>query len=298
VITMWRFGLVVLFVLPLKAAWLKDLDTARNLAAKEEKNIYLIFTSLKVSGACLQLEKRVLSQESFQKAVTEKFVLVHLDVPLQQKPGMISPLAANRIVAKSFRVESYPTAFYLDSKGRSYASETGALIGGPDDYAKHLLKKSTEQTDRNQAFEEAYEKEGLERAKAIIAVLKKSPKGASAKLHASHIAELAKVDPNDSLGFQRKRLAAEGFRDLDRALKEVFHKNSYDEVVKLVDTYVREFQPEGELLQKALFPKLAALRHGKKFREAIVAADEVIAVDANSAHGKLAGQLRKQLEGR
>jgi hypothetical protein len=93
-------------------------------------------------------------------------------------------------------------------------------------------------------------------------------------------------------------LAAEGFRDLDRALKEVFHKNSYDEVVKLVDTYVREFQPEGELLQKALFPKLAALRHGKKFREAIVAADEVIAVDANSAHGKLAGQLRKQLEGR
>ncbi len=295
---MLRLCFVFLLALPLKAAWLKDLDAARKLAATEERDIYLIFTSLQVSGACVQLEKRVLSQESFQQAVAGKFVLVHLDVPLQQKPGMISPLAANRIVAKSFGVDSYPTAHYLDSQGRSYAVETGALIGGPEDYAKHLLQKFAEQKGRNGALQEAYQKEGLERAKAIIEVLKRVPKGASADLYASHMGELAKVDPDDTLGFRRKRLAEEGFRDLNRALKEVFHKNSYDEVVKLVDTYVRDFQPKGAWLQKALFPKLAAFRHGKKFPEAITVAEEIIAVDADSSHGKLAAQIRNQLKKR
>lgn len=293
-----RLVLIFLFALPLHGAWLKSLDDAKKQAKEEKKDIYLIFTSLKISGACVQLEKRVLSQESFQKAVGEKFVLVHLDVPLQQTPGMVSPLAANRIVARKFGVEGYPTAFYLDSQGRSYATESGLLMGGPDDYAKRLLGKAEEQTGRLKEFGEAYQKEGLDRAKAIIAILKKQPRGASSELNADHMAELARLDPEDSLGFQKKRQAEQGFRDLDRAVKEIFHKDSYEEVVKLVDSYVKEYQPKGELLQKALFPKLAALRHGKNFDAAIITADEIIAVDANSSHGKLAAQMRKQLANR
>lgn len=287
-----------MFALPLHGAWLKNLDAAKKQAKEEKKDIYLIFTSLKFSGACVQLEKRVLAQEEFQKAVAEKFVLVHLDVPLQQTPGMISPLAANRIVARQFGVEGYPTAFFLDSQGRSYATESGLLMGGPDEYAKRMFGKAAEQTDRAKALDQAYEKEGLDRAKAIIAILNKLPRGSSPELYADHMAELARLDPEDTLGFQKKRLAEQGFRDLDRALKEVFHKDSYEEVVKLVDSYVKEYQPKGELLQKALFPKLAALRHGKNFDAAIIAADEIIAVDANSSHGKLAAQMRKQLANR
>jgi thioredoxin-related protein len=295
---MRSLALAFLLVLPLPAAWLTDLDTAKKQAAEEEKGIYLVFTALKFSGACVQLEKRVLSQESFQKAAAEKFVLVHLDVPLQQTPGMISPLAANRIIARKFRVESYPTAFLLDSEGRAYSSETGALIGDPKQYAARLFEKAGEQEGRSKALREAYQNEGLDRAKALIEVLQKVPRDADPALYQEHMTELAKLDPEDLLGFQKKRLAEQGFRDLDRAIKEVFHKDSYNEVVKLVDDYVKQFEPKGTLLQKALFPKLAALNHGGQVPEAIQAADEIIAIAPASSHGKLAAQIRSKLEAR
>ena len=66
-------------------------------------------------------------------------------------------------------------------------------------------------------------------------------------------------------------------------------------MVKLVDGYLARFEPQGELLQKALFPKLAALDHGRKTAEAIKTAEAVIAVDDNSSYGKLASQILKRL---
>lgn len=287
---------VLFCVLPLQASWFKNLDEAKAKAAEEKKDIYLIFTSLKVSGACVQLEKRVLSKKAFQEAVAERFVLVHLDIPLQTTPGMTSPLAGNREVAKKFGVEAYPSAFYLNFKGQTYASESGALIGGPDEYAARLLKKAGEREGQKKALKLAYKKEGLDRARAIIAVLKKVPRGADDVLFVEEMAELARADPEDSLGFQKPRLAEKGFRDLEQALKKVFHKDSYHEVVKLVNAYVLEFQPKGPLLQKALFPKLAALNHGGQTEAAIKAAQEVIAVDPGSAYGKFAAQILAKLQ--
>ena len=295
---MLRLALALTLVLPLPAAWLTNLDEGKRKAAEEGKEIYLVFTSLKISGACVQLKKQVLSQEEFQTAVAERLILVHLDVPLESKPGMVSPLAVNRLVAQKFGVDVYPTAFFLNSKGITYARESGALIGEPLKYAARLLKKSSEQAGRETALEDAYQKEGLERAKAIIEVIQNAPSAADPQLYAKPMAELEKVDPGDTLGFRKKRLAEQGFAELERSLKEVFHKDSYDEVVKLVDSYVAKFEPKDALLQKALFRKLAALNHGNQIPEAIKAAGEVVAVDADSSHGKFAAQILKQLKSR
>ena len=77
-------------------------------------------------------------------------------------------------------------------------------------------------------IEEAYKQNGLERAKSLIALIKSTPRGADPSLSAEHLEELAKLDPGDSLGFRKDHLAETGFTDLDRAIKEVFHKDSYD----------------------------------------------------------------------
>lgn len=293
---MLRFIFLLLLAAPLQGAWLTDLTAAKDQAAKEGKGIYLVFTSLKFSGACVQLEKRVLSQESFQKAVEDRFVLVQLDVPLQQTPGMVSPLAANLVVAQKFGVQSYPTGFLLDEKGRSYASQSGALINDPEKYAAGLREIADAQKNRVAKLKSASEKEGLEKASAIIEVLREVPSTANPEIYQEYMEALAKADPDDSLGFQKKRLAEQGFHDLDRALREVFGKDSHDQVEKLVDDYVARFDPEGELLQKALFPKLAALNQSGEKERAMKAAEEVIAVDENSAHGKFAAQIFAKLK--
>lgn len=291
--------LFVLFgamIMPLAGAWLKDLEAGKKQAAEQKKDVYLIFTSLKVSGACMQLERRVLSQEAFQSAAEEKFVLVHLDVPLEQTPGMVDPLTPNKFTAHKYGIENYPTALYLNHEGYVYLSETGALTSGPEGYAAHLLENADQQADRDRALEEAGEKEGLERARAIVAVIESAPSSASPKLYEKQLEVLLMLDPSDSLGFQGKSQMESGFRDLEAALQEIFHKNSYEEVVKLVDGYVTRYQPTGVLLQKALFRKLAAQRHGKMTDDAIKTAEEVIKADPGSSHGRFAKQILESLK--
>ena len=292
----FRLALVLVLILPLQGAWLTDLKEAKKQAFEEKKDVYVVFLATEISGACVQFKKRVLSQDLFQEAILERFVPVLFDVPLKQTPGMVSPPAANRVVAEGFGVDRYPTAFFLNSKGVVYARETGAAINGPLKHAAKVIQRSNDQVARLKAIKEAYQKNGLERAKSLIALVKSTPLGADPSLNADHLEEMAKLDPDDSLGFRKNHLAEMGFANLNRSLKEVFHKDSYDEVVQLVDDYITKFEPEEALLQKALFPKLAALNHGKQKAQAIKAAEAVIAVDANSAHGKLASQILKRLK--
>lgn len=293
---MLRALLVTLLVLPLGAEWLNDLKAGQKKAAEEEKDLYLVFTSLKISGACVQLEKKVLSQDSFQKAAGDRFVLVHLDVPLEERPGMEDPLVGNKFTARIYDVESFPTALYLDQKGRKYLAEAGALPLGPEEYAAHLIAMSVKHDGREQAMKAAYEKEGMERAKAIIEVIKSAPRSGASSLYGEQLEELGKLDPEDRLGFQKAFKAEVAFREMESAVKATFHKDSYGEVVKLVDDFLKEHQPEGEMLQKALFRKLAALRHGKQTEEAIKTAEAIIAANPDSSHGRLAAQILKSLK--
>ena len=292
----FRLVLVLVLILPLEGAWLTDLKDARKRAFEEKKDVYVVFLATEISGACVQFKKRVLSQDLFQAAIADRFVPVLIDVPLKQTPGVISPLAANRVVAENFGVVRYPTTFFLNSKGIVYARETGAAINEPLKYAAKVIRRSKDQEARLKLIEEAYKQNGLERAKSLIALIKRTPRGADPSLSAEHLEELAKLDPDDSLGFRKDHLAEVGFTDLDRAIKEVFYKDSYDQVIKLVDDYITKFAPKGVLLQKALFPKLAALNHDKQTAQAIEVAEVVIAIDATSAHGKLAAQILRRLK--
>ena len=58
--------LFLLIASSLAAAWTSDLDAAQKTAEKEKKALYLVFVSTDSSGACQQLERRILSSEKFQ----------------------------------------------------------------------------------------------------------------------------------------------------------------------------------------------------------------------------------------
>ena len=293
---MIRVALVLALVLPLQGAWLNDLAAGKKQAAEEKKDLYLIFTSLKASGACMQLDKRVLSQEAFQEVAGQRFVLVSLDLPLDETPEADGAELSNRAIAQMYDIATYPTALYLDQLGRIYLREEGALTLGPAEYADHLLERSGEQLERERALQAAGGKEGMERAQAIVDFIKSLPSTASPELSDGPMKELAKLDPDDSLGFQKERQSEVAFRELELAIREVFHKDSYEEVVKLVDQYVETFEPRGERLQRALFPKLAALRHGKQTAEAIETAGVIIEAGPDSSHGRLARQIVEALK--
>src|SRR5947209_3412287 len=61
-----------------RVEWLTDLDQAKQVAAKNGKDLLINFTGQTWCGACMELEREVLTTEEFAP-VAKDFVLVRLD---------------------------------------------------------------------------------------------------------------------------------------------------------------------------------------------------------------------------
>jgi len=68
--------------------------------------------------------------------------------------------------------------------------------------------------------------------------------------------------------------------------------------VTLVDEFIGKHVPEGDLKQKVLFRKLAALNHGGNLEPAIKVADEIISIDKESSHGRFSAQIKEKIKKR
>lgn len=296
---MMRGTLLLCFLLlPLQGAWVDDLNQARARAAKEQKDLFLVFTSLDVSGACVQLEKRVLSQEAFHDVLDDRFILVHLDVPMKRKVGMVPANAGNLGIAREFGVEVYPSSLWLDANGLAYAREGGALPGGPAEVALKVLEKQRLESQRNQSLKVAYREQGMKRAEALVAALKKSQPGSDPSRDGEHLKELARLDPADTLAFQGSRKARIAFQKLDKDLQDKFKEGSYQEAIVQVNQYLTEHRPDIQLHQKILFRKLAALRQTGRTEDAVTTAETIVQLDHKSSHGRLAAQILEGLKQR
>ena len=290
--------LFLLIASPLVAAWTSDLGTAQKTAEKEKKALYLVFVSTDSSGACQQLERRILSSEKFQSLVEEKFVLVKVDLPLKKR---LQKENHQRMLdlAKRFGVGGvFPTSFYLDASGRPFHQENGVLPGGPEKYAGHLLGILQKRETRDEGLRAALKMSGLKKARALVDLLKPLSDEVVLNFYAEQMDELAELDPEDTLKFRKEKVIGKAYADFEEAVKKVFHKDSYDQVVTLVDEFIGKHAPEGDLRQKVLFRKLAALNHGGNLEPAIKVADEIISIDKESSHGRFSTQIKEKIKKR
>ena len=290
--------LFFLIASPLAAEWTFDLEAAQKTAKEEKKAIYLVFVSTDSSGACQQLERRILSSEKFQSQAEEKFVLVKVDLPLKKR---LQKESHQRMLdlAKRFGVGGvFPTSFYLDARGRPFYQENGVLSGGPEKYAVHLLGILQKRETRDEGLKAASKMSGLKKARALVDLLKPLPDEVVLNFYSQQMDELAKLDPEDTLKFRKEKVIGKAYADFEDAVKKVFHKDSYDQVVTLVDEFIGKHAPEGDLKQKVLFRKLAALNHGGNLEPAIKVADEIISIDEESSHGRFSAQIKEKIKKR
>ncbi len=278
---MWRLWLWVVFCGSLQAGWLLDLKMGAVEAGESGRELLVVVTSLKTSGVCVQWKKRVMDAEGVVDGLRDRFVLVHLDVGEE----------GNRELVKGMKVRGFPAAVFSDSQGRVYLREEGIVPGEVKDVVKDLLGKSEGFRSKQEEFVKVRGMEGEARVKALVKMLEGVDLLEYSEVYGEHLEFLKSIDVEDASGFQKKHRARVGFGVLEADLVKVFHKDSYEEVARLVDGYVKEFGPEGELLQKALFRKMAAYRHQGKMKEAAEVAREIIEVDAESAHGKMSRQI-------
>lgn len=281
-------------VVPAIGEWLTDLEKAQIRAEEETKDIYLVFTGSDWSQSCQRFEKTILSQESFQSALAERFLLVRVDLPIRSNlPKEV--IAAKRKLSSRLAVETWPEAVYLDPQGRPYDRDTGVLPLSVKNYAEHVLAKRSGRKTRDLLFEKADQLEGQARAEAIVEALRQLPRNTLLEFYRNEVAELDRLNPDNSKGFLKSLRAEKGLLEIEQSLAELFNHRSFDRLIEKIDLYLKVHQPLGENRQQALTYKMAAYQNSARPQKALEIALEIISIDEKTDFAKSAVQVQNKL---
>jgi thioredoxin-related protein len=288
-----------------RVEWLTDLEQAKQVAAKNGKDLLIDFTGSTWCGWCMELEREVLATEEFAPAAAD-FVLVRLDyLPGEdnQLPERLpqEPPAPHVAWKAAYGIKGFPTVFLADSTGRPYAV-TGSIEKGPKEYRKHLSALRKIHDQRDAGFRLAEKLTGIERAKALAGALKALEGGfpesteelASDPLNRFYhdeIATVIRLDADNAAGLRahfddllhkEERLAEEeAFENLLRKADKK-HKGT-DEAMRLIDKRIAEVDSP-ILRNRARRARLTELEWAKRHTEALayarqLAADESYGLD-------------------
>ncbi len=126
-------------LLAAEGEWLTDLAKAQEKAKAEKKFVLIDFTGSDWCPPCKNLHKTVLVAPEFTQFAKDNLVLVEIDFP-NGKPQSAELKAANKELAKKFKVEGYPTVIVLDAAGKEVFKEVGYGGTPAKDYVAKLAK--------------------------------------------------------------------------------------------------------------------------------------------------------------
>ena len=203
-------------------------------------------------------------------------------------------IAQNEKLQASYAIKGFPSILLMDAQGRPYA-KTGYQKGGPEAYLKHLSEIQNNKKELGEELATARKSEGLDKAKALFAILAEMPEG-----HASHYVkaeeEIIKNDPEDVTGFTAKKNQEQAMFGLETGLQTAMEAGKTDEALALVDSFITIHKVDGEKKQEILSIKFNILMKDNNFEAAEKLLDEIVAVDPESQYGKGAASFKPRLE--
>ncbi|HLP65252.1 thioredoxin family protein [Flavobacterium sp.] len=100
--------------------WVTNIEEAKTLAAKENKNILLVFSGSDWCAPCMKLEKVVWKSEEFKQEAEDKWVLLRADFPKKKGNQLSAELtASNKKLAEKYnKGGNFPLVVILDKTGK------------------------------------------------------------------------------------------------------------------------------------------------------------------------------------
>lgn len=153
----------------LQAPFIDNLDTAREQAKTEHKDILVDFTGSNWCGFCIALDKEVFHTAEYKAEAPKHFVSVELDFP---NPSTLPKEVTerNKKWKNELKSRSFPNVLLLDENGKVYA-DTGYRAGGAKAYLAHMEELRARRIERDKGFALAEKAAGLEKAKHLDAGL-------------------------------------------------------------------------------------------------------------------------------
>lgn len=100
--------------------WKTSLDDAKTEAAKETKNIILVFSGSDWCAPCIKLDRSIWQSDAFKKASSENWILLKADFP-KKKANALSEeqTKINQELAEKYNPEgSFPKVVILNNEGK------------------------------------------------------------------------------------------------------------------------------------------------------------------------------------
>ena len=119
--------------------WITDFDQAREIAAKENKKIILVFQGSDWCAPCIKLEKEIFTTVEFNEFATDNFVMLKADFP-RRKKNKLSEVqqTKNENLAEMYNKRGhFPLVVVLNDKGIVLGTKAYEKVK-PLSYAKQL----------------------------------------------------------------------------------------------------------------------------------------------------------------
>lgn len=140
---MLKQGIKVLFFLFLTVSsaqeWTTSIDNAKEIAAKEDKTVVLVFQGSDWCAPCIKLDREIWSASAFKEVAKDDFVMVKADFP-RRKANKLSAeqQEQNNKLAEKYNPKGYfPYVVVLNSEGEVIGA-TGYEKISPDAYCNKL----------------------------------------------------------------------------------------------------------------------------------------------------------------
>jgi len=118
--------------------WQTDMQKARQMATKENRNILLVFSGSDWCAPCIKLEEKIWKSNEFRQYAQEHLIMVRADFPRRKRNKLPKELAAkNKELAKKYNPNGYfPYVLLLRPDGKVLGATGYKGDYTPADYIK------------------------------------------------------------------------------------------------------------------------------------------------------------------
>ena len=132
-------ALLVLFT---SVDWLDNFETAKEIAAKENKNILLNFSGSDWCAPCIKMKRNVFSTDVFKAYADQSLVLVQADFPRMKKNQLSKEqIQRNETLAEKYNpLGKFPLTLLLDANGKIIKEWDGYANQSPAVFVEEIKK--------------------------------------------------------------------------------------------------------------------------------------------------------------
>lgn len=119
--------------------WNLNFEKAKEIAAKENKLLILVFSGSDWCGPCIKLDNQIWKSEEFKTFSSNNYILVKADFPRKKSNSLSQEqIAHNEYLAEKYNKKGYfPMVVIFNANGK-ILGETGYKNISPSAYIQHL----------------------------------------------------------------------------------------------------------------------------------------------------------------